>query len=221
MSRTYIVWASTVLAVMGLSCSGTNESDLPLHAPGLSTPVVTGLRITTSAGPAVVATWGNPGEPVDPPVHHYNGDRQDTLVPELGGIPVSYLCAALYPNPSDGQTVLTFALPRTSRVDLWIVRARWWESPNMDVIPVLGSTVSVPSNRAIKTLIRNTDRWAGTYQVIWDGRDDNGDLVPSGFYRVYLQADNYSSWRDMFLYRSLDEIPLGLKSLVTSLTHHP
>lgn len=221
MSRTYIVWASTVLAVMGLSCSGPNESDLPLHAPGLSTPVVTGLRITTSAGPDVVTTWGNPGDPIDPPVHHYNGDERDTLVPETGGIPVSYLSTALYPNPSDGVTAMEYALPKDSRVDLWVVRARWWESPNTDLVPIFGSTVSVPNTLAIRTLARNEVFPAGQFLTIWDGRDDNGDLVPSGFYRVYLQAGNYSSWRDMFLYRSFDDLPLGLKNLVTSLRHIP
>jgi len=42
----------------------------------------------------------------------------------------------------------------------------------------------------IKTLC---DEWktAGTYQLSWDGRDDKGLLVPSGFYLVRMKSDFY------------------------------
>jgi flagellar hook assembly protein FlgD len=43
---------------------------------------------------------------------------------------------------------------------------------------------------------------AGYYQVQWDTRDDRGVLVPQGYYRIYLQAENYFSWRDLAVIRN-------------------
>src|SRR5437899_2341151 len=56
MSRTRSLLANLIVVAFGFSCSSPNEQDLPLHAPGFSTPVVTGLRIT-STDPTVLAVW--------------------------------------------------------------------------------------------------------------------------------------------------------------------
>jgi len=215
MMKTRIVWIPLLLAWISISCTDPDESSLPLYSPGMSTPVVTGIRITTPAGPSVVAVWGNPSDPMDPVVRYgYPADSPDTAAPVEGQIPDGYACSAWYPNPSDGSTVAEFAVPKSSLVDLWIVRARWWETPDTDPVPVLGSTVPVPVNLAVRTVIRHVVMPAGSYRFTWEGRDDNGDPVPSGFYRLYLKAGTYSTWRDMFLYRSLNDIPSGLRSII-------
>ncbi len=39
----------------------------------------------------------------------------------------------------------------------------------------------------------------GTYSVVWDGRDEAANLLPSGVYIYRLRAENYSQTRKMVM----------------------
>ncbi|RMG28996.1 MAG: T9SS C-terminal target domain-containing protein [Methanobacteriota archaeon] len=71
-----------------------------------------------------------------------------------------------YPNPFNPTTTISFALPHASRITL-------------QVFDITG--------RKIRTLM-NGQLPAGTHQVVWDGRDDAGQLVGSGVYLYQLQT---------------------------------
>ncbi|NIV98773.1 T9SS type A sorting domain-containing protein, partial [Candidatus Saccharibacteria bacterium] len=45
----------------------------------------------------------------------------------------------------------------------------------------------------------NTRQTAGSYQILWDGRDDAGREVASGIYLYQLKAGKFVSTRKMLL----------------------
>jgi photosystem II stability/assembly factor-like uncharacterized protein len=74
-----------------------------------------------------------------------------------------------YPNPSNPLTRITFSIAKPGRVVLRIY----------DI-----------AGRPVRTLV---DGWREPqrYQVIWDGRDDKGNVIASGVYLYKLEAPGY------------------------------
>jgi len=80
-----------------------------------------------------------------------------------------------YPNPFNPTTYIHFSIPVKETVKLSI----------FDV-----------TGRLVKSLI-NEKVAAGEYGFQWDGRDEAGSIVPSGFYFYKLQAGSFSEIRKM------------------------
>ncbi len=83
-----------------------------------------------------------------------------------------------YPNPFNSATEIKYGLPERSAVQIAVYN-------------IFGRRV-----RTIKDEIQES----GYYSVNWDGRDDHGDLLPSGMYfYVFASDDNYLTRKMMFL----------------------
>ncbi len=96
---------------------------------------------------------------------------QKTNVPtvaEENNLPTGFSLSANYPNPFNPETSIDFVIPETSHVSLTIYNA-------------LGQHV--------KTLASEV-KSAGSYTVVWDGRDDAGRLVNSGVFFYRMKAGN-------------------------------
>ena len=74
-----------------------------------------------------------------------------------------------YPNPFNLQTQIQFVLAQNSEV-------------SVKVFNILG--------REVKTLIDNKSMSAGPQIAVWDGKDNSGNVVPSGMYLYKVQAGN-------------------------------
>lgn len=94
-------------------------------------------------------------------------------------LPTSFALLQNYPNPFNPSTSIQFTVPREGPVRLWISDA---------------------AGRTIRTLIHAT-RTAGKHSVLWDGRDDAGNLVSSGVYFYTLESAFSRSTRKMTLLR--------------------
>ncbi|HTY01683.1 MAG TPA: hypothetical protein VMG09_16780 [Bacteroidota bacterium] len=186
------------LAVAAFSCSSPNEADLPLSAPGLSTPVATGIYVTSPAGPELLAVWRSPADRPGGP----NGGALD--------MPAEYAYDYLYPNPASGGAIVWIAMPQSCTVDIWVVRARWADDPDLDLQSTLGATTNDPQSRAVRELMRNQILVRGAHMVHWDGKDSEGRPVPTGFYRIYVRFPVGTFWRDLFQYDGSGAIPDGL-----------
>jgi hypothetical protein len=75
------------------------------------------------------------------------------------------------PNPFISRTVIRYALPKDSRVNLLVYNSQ-------------GILV-----RKLKTGIAKP----GFYQVVWGGKDDKGRKVPNGVYFYRLEADEFTA----------------------------
>jgi len=84
--------------------------------------------------------------------------------------PNFFLRLQSYPNPFNLKTIIYFALPEDSKV-------------NLKVYNVLG--------QEIKVLLENFQH-LGSHEVIWDGKDNLGKEAPSGVYFLKFNAWEYS-----------------------------
>ena len=98
--------------------------------------------------------------------------------PELN-VPVEYDLAQNYPNPFNPETVISYALPTATDV-------------NLSIYNVLGQKV--------RTLV-NGYRTAKVHEVTWNGLNDNNASVPSGIYFYRLETKDFSKTVRMLLIR--------------------
>ncbi|MXY83504.1 MAG: T9SS type A sorting domain-containing protein [Gemmatimonadetes bacterium] len=98
---------------------------------------------------------------------------------DQASVPQAFSLAQNAPNPFNSNTVIRFALPQSSQVELAIYN-------------LLGQPVAV--------LVQGPSA-AGTFSVRWDGRDQTGRAVTSGVYLYQLRAGEYTEVRKLLLLR--------------------
>jgi hypothetical protein len=96
--------------------------------------------------------------------------------------PYDFWLGQNYPNPFNPETRLDFRLPHYKGQERLKVTLR--------VYDIRG--------RMIRTLV-DEKKPGGTYQVIWDGKDENGNEVASGVYFYKLEADDFTQAKKMVL----------------------
>ncbi|HER43764.1 MAG TPA: T9SS type A sorting domain-containing protein, partial [Candidatus Eisenbacteria bacterium] len=82
-----------------------------------------------------------------------------------------------FPNPFNPSTTIAFDLPRRSRV-------------NLSIYDVQGRPVRTVSDGILPE---------GRREVVWDGRDEQGNVVSSGVYFYRLTSGDHSLTRKMVL----------------------
>ena len=87
--------------------------------------------------------------------------------PRTGICPGSWPSRPTIPNPFNPMTTISFALPKTTQVQLRVYDL---------------------SGKLVTTLAEETLS-AGQHEVIWTGRDDNGRQAASGMYFYRLVAE--------------------------------
>jgi hypothetical protein len=114
----------------------------------------------------------------------YFDNRQWTDVEEETGEeerPREFSLSDNYPNPFNPHTRIQYT-----------VSSRQTNPITLRVYNVLG--------QSIRTLVNDTKE-AGTYEVVWDGRDESGTEVASGVYLYKLEADDFVQTKKMVLIR--------------------
>lgn len=94
-------------------------------------------------------------------------------------IPVEYILEQNYPNPFNPVTTIRYSITTPAKVTLQIYNT-------------LG--------KEIKSLV-NKEQSAGTYEVIWDGKDKNDKVVSSGIYFYRINAGKFLETKKMILLR--------------------
>ncbi len=92
-------------------------------------------------------------------------------------VPGAFQLYQNYPNPFNPATTIRFDLNTTATVTL-------------DILNILGQTVT--------TLVQG-ELVAGTHEVVWNGRDHQGNRVPSGIYFYRLMVNGQQQIRKMQL----------------------
>jgi len=93
------------------------------------------------------------------------------------GLPEGFSLGQNYPNPFNPETKISYKLANSGYISL-------------NVYDLLG--------REIKTLV-SKDQAAGSYTVSWNGKDESGNIVPSGIYLYTLKAGSYTESKKMIL----------------------
>lgn len=109
------------------------------------------------------------------------GDANDvpvtTSIEAVTDIADAYRLEGNYPNPFNPSTTIRYVLPEMAQLRL-------------EIHDNNGRRVRLLSERTMP---------AGFHATIWDGRDDNGVLVPSGTYFYRLTSDRFTATRRMLL----------------------
>ncbi|MEA3501066.1 MAG: FlgD immunoglobulin-like domain containing protein, partial [Candidatus Marinimicrobia bacterium] len=84
-----------------------------------------------------------------------------------------------YPNPFNPVTTIQYDLPEDGYVQLVIYNIR---------------------GEVATTLVKN-NQTAGSYQLHWNGKNENGKLLPSGIYLLKIVTGNYTKTNKMVLMR--------------------
>jgi subtilisin family serine protease len=110
-----------------------------------------------------------------------SGNMVTLLVENKGKveIPDRYVLNQNYPNPFNPETVIRYGLPKAGDVTLTVFNA-------------LGQRVRV---------FEEGKREAGYHDVVWDGKDVNGVLLPSGVYVYRIEAGQFKKSVKMVLLR--------------------
>ena len=90
-------------------------------------------------------------------------------------IPARFELLQNYPNPFNPVTHIPFQLPEAARVKIQIVN-------------LLGQPVRT---------LTDTRHEAGFHEIIWDGRNDLGEVVVSGIYLVRMHAAHFHKTREI------------------------
>jgi hypothetical protein len=107
----------------------------------------------------------------------YN-ERTSINVTEFS-LPQDFKLCQNYPNPFNPETSISFQVPKTSHIKI-------------DVFNLLG--------QHIRTLI-DEEKAPGSYQIMWNGLDDQGKPVSSGVYLCKMQAGDFTAMKKMVLVR--------------------
>jgi hypothetical protein len=94
-----------------------------------------------------------------------------------GGIPKTFILSENYPNPFNPSTVIRYGVPNATDVRL-------------EIFNVLGQHV--------RTLVDAVTS-AGFHEVVWDGRNELGQVPPSGVYFYRLQGGQAILMKKMLL----------------------
>ncbi|MGD9899818.1 MAG: lamin tail domain-containing protein [Calditrichaceae bacterium] len=109
--------------------------------------------------------------------------HQSVLMSGTGNVPQSFALHRNYPNPFNPSTRISFDIPSDKGGSV---------NAEIAVFDVLG--------RKIKTII--SDSFApGTYEIEWDGKNEQAIPMSSGMYFLTLKSDTYVSTRKMILSR--------------------
>lgn len=116
-----------------------------------------------------------------PPIEEEVEEPVETAVEtsDQASVPQAFALEQNAPNPFNSNTVIRFALPQPSQVELAIYN-------------LLGQPVAV--------LVQGPSA-AGSFSVRWDGRDQAGQAVTSGVYLYQLRAGEYTEVRKLLLLR--------------------
>ncbi|KAF0139460.1 MAG: FG-GAP repeat protein [Stygiobacter sp.] len=96
---------------------------------------------------------------------------------EIEILPSSFTLSQNYPNPFNPSTVISYQLPKQSRVQIKIYDA-------------IGNE--------IRSLI-DEEKSAGKYNILWDSRNNYGTRVSSGVYFYKITADGFAQTKKMVL----------------------
>ena len=91
--------------------------------------------------------------------------------------PDAYELSQNYPNPFNPTTTIGYALKDDSDVDLMIYNVR---------------------GQLVRTLV-SSQQSAGVYNIVWNGKNDQGVSVPTGVYFFRIRANEFESIKKMAL----------------------
>ncbi len=178
-----------ILPWLFFSCNSptsVGEINLQTEEP----PLITGIIRTSPDSPNPIAIYGVPNE-------------QPEIIEEISqNVKSKFFMASPFPNPADVSTDITFGLPVGRNVTIWVVKGRLPGENVSDNTIIANGNFASPKFHYSK-VIEKKYLQAGYYRIIWNAKYDNGDSLPDGVYRIYIEIDGQLMWRNVMIYHQV------------------
>lgn len=119
----------------------------------------------------------------------YNPEVGTYVAEQNSGNLTDFNLAQNYPNPFSTGTRSTFGGNRSTLISYLLPQK---SSVVIKIFNLLGEELI--------TLV-NEEKNSGFYKVVWNGKDKNGNFVPSGVYLYHLNAGSYDQMRKLMVIR--------------------
>ncbi|MEA1987439.1 MAG: hypothetical protein U9N76_08130, partial [Candidatus Marinimicrobia bacterium] len=187
-----------IMLLLLYNCQDPSDS-ANLRSPDGITPVVTGFYETDASG-NILETYGTPSESnQDIQIDNCESAPVDTTYP-FGVFPMRFYLHTPFPNPCNLSTSIYFDIACKVDIVLFVVPAKLPHEPTSSYTLNSNGINKIAEGLSIRTIYEKKDGMPGYYPISWDGRDDYGNEVSSGFYRIYLKINEYYLWRDVLFF---------------------
>lgn len=111
---------------------------------------------------------------------------------------------------ANNRSQIRFILQQTAEATVWITPAvlKGEELLNSSG----GGLFSQIPGAAIRTFPKQLFTSVAINEVMWDLKDDHGNKVRPGFYRVFVETDDDVLFTDMLVYHDCSDIPHDIKT---------
>ncbi len=176
------------LAFLLLSCKNPTDAGSSIINSS-EIPLITGIVMTSSDSPDPIAILGQPNE--------------KSYIIEVSAThgKLNYQLTEPYPNPSSEGVFINFGIPVGKNITVWIVKGRL-PGENTSGAAIYGNGYYVSPHFSYYKIILEGYIQAGYHRVEWNEKDDNGNYLPDGVYRIYIRIDNQLLWRNIWLHRN-------------------
>jgi hypothetical protein len=96
-------------------------------------------------------------------------------------VPIAYSLSQNYPNPFNPVTRMRYDVPNSTNNQVRVL---------LRIYDMRG--------RLVRTLV-DEEKDPGSYSVLWDGKDERGEVVSSGVYLYRMESEDFSSLKKMIL----------------------
>jgi len=170
-----VLAASVSLAVFSLSSQYRLYK--PAVASGGATSAGATYRQSSLVSQTAVGATGSAGYVIHHGFWGGPGTSVTAIDEAVEDLPRAFDLGDAYPNPFNPATRVRFELPEPARTRLLIYNLK---------------------GQLVRTLLDET-RPAGRYEMLWNGRDDDGSVVASGTYLLRMSAGDYAARRKLTL----------------------
>jgi len=195
--RVFSFFMPALLISQFLSCSNSTSTD-PTESIITNIPLIKGIVQTDSDTPTPISIWGVPNENSSITVQGTGTIYNEKSI-SLGQVLISYGLDFLFPNPANYSTTIVYELTQNANVSIWVVRGLTPKQLSVENTLYFNSYVVNNSDKFYIKLSEGFTR-AGKYHLTWNLQDKQGNTIPDGFYRIFVNFDGNLLWRDLCVF---------------------
>ncbi len=170
-----------IVLVIWLSNAGAAQNSAVKwysFSPGCAVLKSTTALVPSVVGQAFVGPAGQGGTYVESGLLVIMLQKESTVsIDEVKGLPLAYALNQNYPNPFNPQTTIQFALPSAAKIRIVV-----YDLSGREVVQLVDQHLE-----------------PGYHQLVWNGRDAWGRVVPTGIYVTRLITSEYTKSIKMLL----------------------